>query len=157
MLKSFQQYIDGAFCDAARTFESLNPATGKPWATMSAASEADVDRAVKAAHRALFAPEWASLTATQRGKLLYRLAELVTQNAQQLAELETADTGKIIRETHSQIGYVAEYYRYYAGVADKIQGAYLSVDKPAGALCGADRSGSWPASCPGIRSSFCRL
>lgn len=129
-MKSFQHYIDGAFCDAERSFESINPATGKPWATMPAASEADVDRAVKAAHRALFAPEWASLTATQRGKLLYRLAELVTQNAQQLAELETADTGKIIRETRSQIGYVAEYYRYYAGVADKIQGAYLPVDKP---------------------------
>ncbi|SAL65989.1 aldehyde dehydrogenase [Caballeronia humi] len=129
-MKSFQHYIDGVFCDAERTFDSINPATGKPWATMPAANEADVDRAVRAAHRALSAPEWAGLTATQRGKLLYRLAELVTQNAQQLAELETADTGKIIRETRSQIGYVAEYYRYYAGVADKIQGAYLPVDKP---------------------------
>ena len=69
-------------------------------------------------------------TQAQRGKLLYRLADLVAQHAQDLAELETQDTGKIIRETRSQIGYVAEYYRYYAGVADKIQGAYLPVDKP---------------------------
>jgi acyl-CoA reductase-like NAD-dependent aldehyde dehydrogenase len=130
MLKSFQHYIDGEFSDAAQTFDSINPATGAVWATMPAASTADVDRAVRAADRALFAPEWASLNASQRGKLLYRLADLVAANAQELAELETTDTGKIIRETRSQIGYVAEYYRYYAGVADKIQGAYLPVDKP---------------------------
>lgn len=130
MLKSFQQYIDGAFEDAGRTFDSVNPATGAVWAKMPAASTADVDRAVQAAHRALSEPAWANLTASARGKLLYRLADLVAENAQQLAELETADTGKIIRETRSQIGYVAEYYRYYAGVADKIQGAHLPVDKP---------------------------
>jgi aldehyde dehydrogenase (NAD+) len=130
MLKSFQHYIDGQFSDAADRFESINPATGAAWATMPAASAADVDRAVKAADRALFSPEWAGLSASQRGKLLYRLADLVAANAQELAGLETADTGKIIRETRSQIGYVAEYYRYYAGVADKIQGACLAVDKP---------------------------
>ena len=130
MLKSFQQYIDGTFEDATTTFDSVNPATGAVWAKMPAASAADVDRAVQAAHRALSEPAWAALTASARGKLLYRLADLVAENAQQLAELETADTGKIIRETRSQIGYVAEYYRYYAGVADKIQGAYLPVDKP---------------------------
>ena len=130
MLKSFQQYIDGTFEDATTTFDSVNPATGAVWAKMPAASAADVDRAVQAAHRALSEPAWAALTASARGKLLYRLADLVAENAQQLAELETADTGKIIRETRSQIGYVAEYYCYYAGVADKIQGAYLPVDKP---------------------------
>ena len=130
MLKSFQQYIDGTFEDATRTFDSVNPATGAVWAKMPAASAMDVDRAVQAAHRALNEPCWAGLTASARGKLLYRLADLVAENAQQLAELETADTGKIIRETRSQIGYVAEYYRYYAGMADKIQGAYLPVDKP---------------------------
>src|SRR6202162_3745034 len=75
MLKSFQHYIDGEFSDAAQTFDSINPATGAVWATMPAASTADVDRAVRAADRALFAPEWASLNASQRGKLLYRLAD----------------------------------------------------------------------------------
>jgi len=130
MLQKFQHYIDGEYSDASQTFDSINPATGEVWATMPASSAADVDRAVKAADRALFSPEWANLNASQRGKLLYRLADLVAANAQELAELETADTGKIIRETRSQIGYVAEYYRYYAGVADKIQGAYLPVDKP---------------------------
>lgn len=130
MLRRFQHYIDGAFEDGGASFESVNPATGQPWAVMPAASADDVDRAVKAAHRAFLDPAWANLTASQRGKLLYKLADLVADNAAKLAELETADTGKIIRETTSQIGYVAEYYRYYAGLADKIQGACLPVDKP---------------------------
>ncbi|PXX50525.1 aldehyde dehydrogenase [Aquitalea magnusonii] len=130
MLRSFQQYIDGVFEDGDTRFDSINPANGRAWASMPAASADDVDRAVKAAHRAFLDPAWAGLTASQRGKLLYKLAELVAQHADQLAALETADTGKIIRETRSQIGYVAEYYRYYAGLADKIQGACLPVDKP---------------------------
>ncbi|NWK79739.1 aldehyde dehydrogenase [Aquitalea sp. LB_tupeE] len=130
MLRRFQQYIDGVFEDGDTRFDSINPANGTAWASMPAASADDVDRAVKAAQRAFLDPAWAGLTASQRGKLLYKLADLVAQHADQLAELETADTGKIIRETRSQIGYVAEYYRYYAGLADKIQGACLPVDKP---------------------------
>jgi (Z)-2-((N-methylformamido)methylene)-5-hydroxybutyrolactone dehydrogenase len=98
---------------------------------MPESREADVGRAVEAAHRALYEDAgWSKLTATQRGKLLYRLADLVTENAKTLAELETRDTGKIIRETSAQIAYVADYYRYYAGLADKIEGAYLPIDKP---------------------------
>lgn len=130
MLQRFQQYIDGTFEHAASEFDSIDPAGGTVWARMPAASVDDVDRAVRAAHRALNEAAWANLTASERGKLLYRLAELIERDALRLAELETRDTGKIIRETRSQIGYVAEYYRYYAGVADKIQGAWLPVDKP---------------------------
>ena len=130
MLQRFQQYIDGTFEHATEEFDSIDPSTGKVWARMPAASADDVDRAVHAAHRALSEAPWANLTASARGKLLYRLAELIERDAPRLAELETRDTGKIIRETRSQIGYVAEYYRYYAGVADKIQGAWLPVDKP---------------------------
>jgi aldehyde dehydrogenase (NAD+) len=70
------------------------------------------------------------MTATARGKLLFRLADLITAAAPRLAALETRDTGKIIRETSAQIAYVAEYYRYYAGLADKIEGAHLPIDKP---------------------------
>lgn len=129
-MERFQHYIDGAFQDGAASFDSLDPATGTPWAQMPMASAADVDRAVRAAHRAFHAPEWAGLTATARGKLLYRLADLVQAAAPRLAALETRDTGKIIRETSAQIAYVAEYYRYYAGLADKIEGAHLPIDKP---------------------------
>jgi len=129
-LRTFKQYIDGRFEDAAATFDSIDPATEQPWARMPAASADDVDRAVRSARAALGAPEWRGLTATRRGRLLYRLADLVQENAATLAELETRDTGKIIRETSAQVAYVAEYYRYFAGAADKIEGAHLPVDKP---------------------------
>jgi len=126
----FRLYIDGAFVTGGGSFESHDPATGQPWAVMPAATSADVNRAVEAAHRAFDAPEWANLTATARGRLLMRLGDLVAAHAQELAELETRDTGKIIRETRAQIGYVAEYYRYFGGLADKVEGAHLPVDKP---------------------------
>ncbi len=129
-MERFKLYIDGQFDDGAGAFESLDPATGAPWALMAEAREAEVDRAVLAADRAFRAPAWAGLTASARGKLLMRLADLVQAAAPLLAALETRDTGKIIRETSAQIAYVAEYYRYYAGMADKIEGAHLPIDKP---------------------------
>lgn len=129
-LTRFQQYIDGRFEDGQQTFESIDPATEAPWAEMPAANAADVDRAVEAAHRALSAPEWADLNATQRGRLLYRLGDLLEENAQRLGEIETRDTGKIIRETVGQIRYMAQYYRYFGGLADKLEGRHLPIDKP---------------------------
>jgi aldehyde dehydrogenase (NAD+) len=126
----FQLYIDGEFSDGQGRFESLDPASGTAWADMPEARESDVDRAVTAAEKALYDGPWSKMTATQRGKLLYKLADLVAANAQELAEIETRDTGKIIRETSAQIAYVADYYRYYAGIADKIEGSYLPIDKP---------------------------
>lgn len=129
-LRTFQQYINGRFEEAAATFDSIDPATEQPWASMPAASADDVDRAVRCAHEAFQSREWRSLTATQRGALLYRLADLVRDNAATLAELETRDTGKIIRETSAQVAYVAEYFRYFAGAADKLEGAHLPIDKP---------------------------
>jgi acyl-CoA reductase-like NAD-dependent aldehyde dehydrogenase len=129
-MRRFQQLIDGVFEDGAASFESINPATGETWALMPRAGTADVERAVTAAHRALNAKAWRGLTATQRGKLLFRLADLIAEHAPKLAELETTDTGKIIRETSAQIAYVADYYRYFAGLADKLQGAHLPIDKP---------------------------
>lgn len=129
-MQQFQQYIGGAFDDGSARFDSRDPSTNAVWATMPEARTADVNRAVEAAHAAFLSPEWSLMTATARGKLLYRLADLIAENAPKLAELETKDTGKIIRETSAQIAYVADYYRYYAGLADKIEGAHLPIDKP---------------------------
>ncbi|MEM7472726.1 MAG: aldehyde dehydrogenase [Pseudomonadota bacterium] len=129
-MQEFQHYIGGSFHDGSAQFESIDPATGQVWAMMPEARTDDVNAAVDAAEGAFFAPEWAAMTASARGKLLYRLADLIAENATKLAALETRDTGKIIRETSAQIAYVAEYYRYYAGLADKIEGAYLPIDKP---------------------------
>ncbi|MHA6688316.1 aldehyde dehydrogenase [Mesorhizobium sp. A556] len=126
---SFCNFIDGRFDEPSVTFESLDPSTGTAWATMPAATEADVDRAVEAAHRALRSGPWATMTATARGKLLVRLGDLVVANAPRLAQLETRDTGKIIRETRAQIAYVGDYYRYYGGLADKHEGSHVPIDK----------------------------
>ncbi|PBB37998.1 aldehyde dehydrogenase [Mesorhizobium sp. WSM3868] len=126
---AFRNFIDGRFDEPSASFDSIDPSTGAPWAKMPAADEADVDRAVEAAHRALRTGPWASMTATARGKLLVRLGDLVAANAGRLAELETRDTGKIIRETRAQIAYVGDYYRYYGGLADKHEGAHVPIDK----------------------------
>ncbi|AUQ73947.1 aldehyde dehydrogenase [Phaeobacter piscinae] len=129
-MQQFQQYIGGVFSDGSARFESRDPASGEVWAMMPEARKADVEAAVAAARAAFHAPDWAGMTATARGKLLVRLADLIAESAETLARLETRDTGKIIRETSAQIAYVADYYRYYAGLADKIEGAHLPIDKP---------------------------
>jgi acyl-CoA reductase-like NAD-dependent aldehyde dehydrogenase len=130
--ETFQLYINGEFCasEGGVTFESLDPSTGKVWALMPKASAADTDRAVRSAYAAFNAGPWPAMTATARGKLLYKLAELVARDATLIGELETRDTGKVIRETKAVTGYVAEFYRYFAGLADKIEGATLPIDKP---------------------------
>ena len=131
-MEKFKLLIDGEFCDSEQgaAFESIDPSTEEVWALMPRASAADTDRAIKAAWAAFTRGTWPAMTASARGKLLYRLSELVARDAALLAELETRDTGKIIRETRAQIGYVAEYYRYFAGLADKIEGSVLPIDKP---------------------------
>ena len=128
----FQLYIDGKFTDAegGKTFESVDPASGAVWAVMPEASEADVDRAVVAAKRALEEGPWGKMTPTQRGKLLRKVGDLMAERAADLGEIETRDTGKIIRETRGQAIYVAEFWHYYAGLADKIEGQTLPIDKP---------------------------
>lgn len=127
----FQLYINGEWCEGSdnQRMNSINPATGEAWATFACANSKDVERAVKSAKAALNSPEWAGITATQRGKLIYRLAELVEQNAERLGEIETTDSGKLINETVAQTKYVGDYYRYFAGLADKIEGVTLPIDK----------------------------
>ncbi|MEO1505450.1 MAG: aldehyde dehydrogenase [Pseudomonadota bacterium] len=128
----YQLFIDGAWVEggAGQVLQSLNPATGEPWASFACASAEDVDRAVNAAAHALEDPVWRDMTQTARGKLLYRLAALIEENAQTIGRIETIDSGKLLAETSAQTGYVGDYYRYYAGLADKIEGAVLPIDKP---------------------------
>ncbi len=128
----FQLYIDGSFCEGAggAVMHSQNPADGKNWASFSCTDKQDVERAVVAAKRALDNPAWRDMTQTARGKLLFKLADLIEQHAGRLGELETQDSGKLLAETATQTKYVADYYRYYAGLADKVEGAVLPIDKP---------------------------
>ena len=129
-MRKFQLYINGRFVDGGDSFDSVDPSTGEAWAQASAATESDVDHAVESAHRAFYSPEWRGLTAGARGKLLWRLADLLVENAGEIARLESRDTGKVIRETSAQTAYAAEYYRYFAGLADKCEGRRPPVDKP---------------------------
>ncbi len=125
-------FIDGAWTDGAagQVMTTENPATGEAWATFACAAPEDVDRAVSAARRALDDPAWRDLSPSARGRLLYRLADLVEGHAERIGRVETADSGKLAAETVSQTRYVADYYRYFAGLADKIEGAVLPIDKP---------------------------
>lgn len=131
-LPHYQLFIDGAWCVGSdmQKMSSLNPATGEAWATFDCASAQDVDRAVSAAKRTLEDPAWRDMSQTARGKLLYRLADLVEANADKIGIAETKDSGKLLVETASQTKYVGDYYRYFAGLADKIEGAVLPIDKP---------------------------
>jgi (Z)-2-((N-methylformamido)methylene)-5-hydroxybutyrolactone dehydrogenase len=130
-VQRYRMLIGGRWTDAAsgETFESFNPFTGKPWALVPKAGPADVDGAVDAARRA-FRGEWAGLNATERGKLLCRLGDLVADNADALAEIETRDNGKLINEMSAQLHYLPEYCRYFGGLADKLEGRVIPIDRP---------------------------
>lgn len=132
MQTHYRLWIDGQWCEGGegQLMQSLNPANGQPWASFACAAPSDVERAVAAARRALSRGPWAEMLPTERGKLLARLAQLVEQHAERLGEVETTDSGKLAAETRMQTRYVGDYYRYYAGLADKIEGATLPIDKP---------------------------
>jgi (Z)-2-((N-methylformamido)methylene)-5-hydroxybutyrolactone dehydrogenase len=131
-LKRYQMFVDGQWVDAGdgRTFESHNPTTGEAWAEIPEATAADVDRAVNAAHRAFTEGAWAHTLPSARGKYLRRLADLLAQKSEELGRTETIDTGKLLKETRWQAKYVAEFFHFYAGAADKVMGQTLPIDKP---------------------------
>ncbi|MDH2433407.1 aldehyde dehydrogenase [Pokkaliibacter sp. MBI-7] len=130
-LTQFQMCIDGQWLPArsGQTFRSFDPSTAEPWAELPDASADDVDLAVQAAQRAFDSPAWRGLTATARGKLLRRLGDLIAQHKEALAQLESRDNGKLIRETRGQVGYLPEFFYYNAGLADKLEGGTLPLDK----------------------------
>ncbi|MDQ7728253.1 aldehyde dehydrogenase [Halomonas sp. SpR8] len=131
-LDKLQMFIDGEWVDAhtGATFNSHNPATGEVWCHLPEADAQDVDDAVQAAQRAFEGSAWSGLTATARGKLLYRLGELIAEHADELACLESRDNGKLMRETRGQVSYLPEFFYYNAGLADKVVGETLPLDKP---------------------------
>ena len=121
--------IDNQWVDPVEggEFETYDPATGEVIAHVAAGTAADVDRAVKAARRALEKGPWARLDAAERGNLLYNLAELVEREAQSLAALEAWNAGKTIKDAIGDMQGVANTLRYYAGWADKIEGKTIPV------------------------------
>ena len=130
-MKTYDHYIDGTWSKPASNayFPTENPYTGEPWAQIAAGTAADVDRAVQAAQTA-FDGDWSALTPTARGKLLLRLADLIERDAPRLGEIEVRDNGKLLAEMGMQTKYLAEWYRYYGGLADKVEGTVIPVDRP---------------------------
>jgi acyl-CoA reductase-like NAD-dependent aldehyde dehydrogenase len=111
-------------------FASFDPYRGTVWSQVAQGSSPDVDLAVAAARAALRSHEWAGLTPTSRGALLVRLADVIAENAKRLAELEVRDNGKLYAEMFGQTSYLPQWFRYYGGLADKIEGRVVPVDKP---------------------------
>ena len=131
-LQQFQTYIDGKWAAAhsGKTFESFDPYTGKAWAALPECGPEDAALAVEAASRAFDDGPWPSLTATARGKALRRIAGLIEKHAEYLARIEVRDNGKLISEMLAQMKYLPEWFIYYGGLADKVQGAVVPVDRP---------------------------
>ncbi|MGQ0535154.1 MAG: aldehyde dehydrogenase family protein [Methanobacteriota archaeon] len=122
-------YIGGAFVDASggEVFEVANPATNEPIATVAKAGADDARRAVEVARAAFERPDWGAIDPAQRGRILWRLATLVREHADELARLETTNQGKTLREAKGDVLYGAWTIEYYAGLSDKIQGATIPV------------------------------
>src|SRR5438445_135538 len=127
--RRYQLFIDGQFVDAesGETFKSPNPATGETFAEVAEADKADVDKAVAAARKA-FEGKWSKVSARDRGRLLYKLSQLIEQHAPELAEIETMDNGKPIKEsTYIDLPGVIENFEYFAGWPTKIEGETIPV------------------------------
>lgn len=109
--------------------ESSDPYAGGVWARVPRGTAADAARAVEAAHAAFHSPPWRDLTPSARGKLLHRVGDLIARDAEKLARLEVRDNGKLLAEMRAQLRYIPQYFHYFAGLADKIEGAVIPVDK----------------------------
>ena len=106
------------------------PYTGEVWARIPQANDADVEAAVAAAHRAQKTGDWPAFTATQRGQMLRKFAEILADHAEALAEIEVRDNGKLFAEVLNQCRYMTQWFHYYGGLADKIEGIVPPIDKP---------------------------
>ncbi len=131
-MKKHQMLIGGEWTDPSggEWIESINPFTAAPWALVPRGGKEDVTRAVEAAKAAFYGSAWRGLTATGRGALLRRFADLVTPEAERLAEIETTDNGKLLAEMRAQLHYLPQWFHYFAGLADKIEGRVIPIDKP---------------------------
>ena len=130
MVQEFKMYINGAWVNSSSNnkIDTSNPENNEVWATVPEANEEDVNTAVQAAQNA-FDVSWSTLHPRERGKYLRLIAEQLRQNASHLGKIETIDTGKLLKETETQANYIAEYYDYFAGLADKIEGTVVPIDK----------------------------
>lgn len=131
-METYKRYSNGEWTGAVggECFETINPYTAKPWALIPDCCELDVNNAVDAAFEAFNKGVWQEMTATERGRLLRRLGDLITESADGLATAEVKDNGKLYSEMRGQVGYIPQWFYYYGGLADKVEGAVIPSDKP---------------------------
>ena len=131
-LPRYRNFVGGRWCDplSGDWLETFDPATGLPWALIPRCGAADADRAVAAARAAFEAPAWRSLKPTARGELLRRIATVLEASVEEIAAVESRDNGKRLVEVVAQLRYLPKYFHYYAGLADKIEGAVIPIDVP---------------------------
>jgi|TARA_B110000459_G_scaffold92032_1_gene102907 acyl-CoA reductase-like NAD-dependent aldehyde dehydrogenase len=131
-IKNYQMLINGNWVDASDggTFDSVNPTTGEIWSRIPEATEADVNLAVETAHHSFTKGPWSKLTPTERGKCLRKLGDLLAEQSESLGRTESIDTGKMLKETRWQAKYIADFFHFFAGCADKVNGETLPIDKP---------------------------
>jgi aldehyde dehydrogenase (NAD+) len=131
-LRKHRLFIGGRWSEPAcgGWFETVDPYTAKPWALIPRASLQDVNDAVAAARSAFTSGPWAQMTATARGALLRRLGDLVARDAERLAQIETRDNGKLITEMRAQLGYLPQWFYFFGGLADKVAGSVVPIDRP---------------------------
>ncbi|MBY8976741.1 aldehyde dehydrogenase [Rhodobacteraceae bacterium NNCM2] len=123
--------IGGAYCQSAGAeIDCFDPTTGKAWCRISDSTDAEVDAAVQAARAAMRDPAWCDITQSQRGLLMLRLAEIIEQNIDRIAEIEVKDNGKLLREMRALAQALPVGLRYFAGMTDKIEGTTIPVNKP---------------------------
>ena len=130
-MKQYQHYINGTWTEphSGEWFDTENPYTGEVWAKIARGNAADMDRAVAAAKQA-FEGGWGTSLPSYRGKLLCRLADIIDREADRLGRVEVQDNGKLLAEMGGQTKYIGEWYRYFGGLADKIEGTVIPTDKP---------------------------
>jgi phenylacetaldehyde dehydrogenase len=125
--------IDGKWVEAAsgKTFTTFNPATEEPLAEVAAGDKEDVDRAVRAARRTFESGPWRRMTPSERGRALWKLADLIEQRTEEFAQLETLDNGKPLSVARvADVPLVVDHFRYYAGWATKVEGETIPVSIP---------------------------
>jgi aldehyde dehydrogenase (NAD+) len=128
-MKNAMMLIDGKPVDGSYRFDAVNPYDGEVWGSVPEATTADVDHAVTAARRA-FRETWRTSAGVERARHMLALADLLEDNADSMAVMESTDNGKVIRETRNQMGFAARNLRFFAGYADKLYGRTIPLDSP---------------------------
>ncbi|MEW5420792.1 aldehyde dehydrogenase [Amorphus sp. 3PC139-8] len=131
-LETLANFVDGAFCPpvGGAYWETENPYTAEAWGLVPRSGAEDVERAVVAAKKAFRHGPWPTMAPSQRGAALYGIADVVARNAEELARIEVRDNGKTFKEMFAQVKRIPDWYRFFGGLADKLNGAVLPSDRP---------------------------